>query len=329
MSNIRNRFAEAGELTRRFPETLRLLAAGQVSWPQAKALVALTSPLSDEHARRVQDMVLARMPSQSDARARAAIRRAILVVDPDGEADRHSEQTKRRRVELRPEAHGMATLSIFTKAETARAMLNAVDAHCAKKEQGDSRTLDQRRADIVAALVLTGDPSSSAAAPALVHVVVPVETLLGISDAPADLEGHGPIGARQARILATEPGSILRRLVTAPDGTLLHVDKETYRPDAAMAREVRAVHRTCTFPHCEMPASRSELDHRVSFRRGGRTVVINLGPLCHFHHDQKTRGLWHLRLEGDTIGFTSVRTGRTYTTEIEKYQVISDDELIE
>jgi hypothetical protein len=223
----------------------------------------------------------------------------------------------------------MATLSVFTEAETARAMLNAVDAHCVKAETGDNRTLDQRRADVFAAMVLAGGPSGTASVPALVHVVVPVETLLGISDAPAHLEGYGPIGARQARVLATEPGSILRRLVTAPDGTLLHVDRATYRPDAAMAREVRAVHRTCTFPHCDMPATRSELDHRISYRKGGRTVVINLGPLCHFHHDQKTRGLWHVRLDGDTIIWTSVRTGRTYTRKIEKYEVIDDDELIE
>ena len=62
-----------------------------------------------------------------------------------------------------------------------------------------------------------GRPGRGATA---LHVTVPAETLLGISEAPGELTGYGPIPASMARRLA--PGSIMRRLLTDPvSGTLL------------------------------------------------------------------------------------------------------------
>lgn len=328
---VKDLLSDAGALVRLFPETLAALSAGQVSWQQAQALVRVTANVSDEHARAVQDRVLPRMPTQSAARTRQHLRDSVHAIDPGGGAERQAQAAKRSRVELRPEDDGMATLSLYTKAETARAIFNKLDAHCKKRAKGDTRTLDLRRADALAALVLTGriKGSGSPRTPVMAHLVVNVETLAGLSDAPGQLEGYGSVPARVARLLATEHGSVWRRVFVNPTGALLAVDKYTYRPGAALDRYIRALCRTCNFPGCEMPARRCDLDHMHAFASGGCTDEDNLGPLCRKHHNEKTAGLWDIKPVNGSYVFTSLVTGHVYTSTPEPYPVVNDIDLIE
>jgi hypothetical protein len=291
------------------------------------------------------------MPEQNTAATRKALRRAVLVTDPDGAQQRHQRQAARRRLESRPEEDGMATVSLYTTAQTAVALMNAVSqyAQCSRA-RGDNRTLDQRRADALATLVLQGsggskdgggsrdggDAGSASGVrfnwtqhpdtrdvvrpAALVQVTVGVATLLGTDERPGDLHGYGPIDAAQARALAFAPGSVWRRLITAPDGTVLHVDPHNYRPPAALARLVRLRDQTCAFPGCAMPAPRCDLDHvepfnHVSPAAGGTTTLENLQALCRHHHGLKTARRWNAVREHATGTTTwTAPTGHSYIT---------------
>ncbi|MEW2017785.1 HNH endonuclease [Rhodococcus sp. NPDC076796] len=71
----------------------------------------------------------------------------------------------------------------------------------------------------------------------------------------------------------------------------------TYRPGARVVAFVRAAYRTCTFPNCDVPSARCQIDHLVPFdhddpERSGWTIVTNLQPVCVFHHQAKTSGAW-------------------------------------
>ena len=235
---VQSRLAECGALAERFPETLEALESGSVCWMQARALVEVTNPLEDEQARAVQDRVLARMPEQSVAATRKALRRAAQAVDPHASRLRHEQQRARRRLHLIPEEDGMATLALYTAAETATALYAAIDRHVRACPADDARSVDQRRADALASLVLAGagvpcsrtTQGTEITPAALVQITVSLDTLRGANDEPADLGGYGPITATQARALAFAPGSVWRRLITSPDGILLHTDPHTYRP---------------------------------------------------------------------------------------------------
>ncbi|MEU9805500.1 DUF222 domain-containing protein [Mycobacterium sp. NPDC050853] len=96
----------------------------------------------------------------------------------------------------------------------------------------------------------------------------------------------------------------------------------TYRPPAGLADGVRAAFPTCTFPGCSMSSSRCELDHIVEFDHdapmcGGWTIFENLHPVCHDHHDLKTRR--HLRATRMTDGSVrwAARTGDCGVTQPE------------
>ncbi|OAZ40639.1 HNH endonuclease [Microbacterium arborescens] len=186
---------------------------------------------------------------------------------------------------------------------------------------GDTRTIDQIRADVFSDLLLAGTPGLDLTATgdgdgalgairAHVQVVVSALTLMGQDEGPADLAGRSPIDAATARELAGKAASWDRLLTHPVTGTVLECD--TYRPTAAMVRLLRARDRHCRFPGCRQPAIRCELDHTIAASDGGATHVCNLANLCKRHHDVKHHTRWQVRqLAGGTLAWTSP-TGRVY-----------------
>ncbi|MDN8550177.1 hypothetical protein PUW81_013795, partial [Microbacterium sp. NM3R9] len=186
---------------------------------------------------------------------------------------------------------------------------------------GDTRTMDQVRADVFADLLLAGTPAldptangdgngTLGAIRAKVQVVVSALTLTGEDDGPADLVGRSPIDAATARELAGD-NTAWDRLLTHPvTGTVLECD--AYQPTAAMRRLLRARDRHCRFPGCRQPAIRCEIDHTHAASHGGATHVCNLAHLCKRHHDVKHHTRWRVKqLAGGLLVWTSP-TGRVY-----------------
>jgi hypothetical protein len=127
-----------------------------------------------------------------------------------------------------------------------------------------------------------------------VLITIPITTMMGLDDGPAELAGYGPVDAVQARALAW--GGTWQRMLTDPrDGTLLELGRTRYRPTAALAEHVRRRDRTCVWPGCPLPADLADLDHSRDFHRPpddggppGTTSHENLAPLCRNHHRLKS-----------------------------------------
>src|SRR5699024_4512726 len=145
--------------------------------------------------------------------------------------------------------------------------------------------------------VLDTDPVQETTSAYKLLVTVPVMTMLGRDDAPAMLEGTTPIPAELARELAAGQSTWTRILTDEARGTYLPVTPETYRPSAAMRRQLRLRHPVCAVPGCARPtATASEDDHILEYdhehpARGGPTSLANLHRLCWQHHQLKTAGL--------------------------------------
>ncbi|WP_191621866.1 HNH endonuclease signature motif containing protein, partial [Microbacterium caowuchunii] len=186
----------------------------------------------------------------------------------------------------------------------------------------DERTTDQIRADLLADMLLTTTPGADPYLPgdgdgglgairAVVQVTVPVLTLLGRSDLPADLTGTSPIDGPTARKLAgNAPG--LDRILTHPiTGAVLTTDR--YQPTADLKRFLRGRDHRCRFPGCRMTAIRSDIDHTRDYADGGPTEAGNLAHLCRGHHTLKHATPWRVRqLAGGVLEWTSP-AGLTYT----------------
>ncbi|BBE23207.1 hypothetical protein MN0502_20900 [Arthrobacter sp. MN05-02] len=152
---------------------------------------------------------------------------------------------------------------------------------------------------------------------ASINVTVPVLTLLGVDDAPADLEGYGPVPADIARRLAAHAPSFTRLLTHPETGAVLSVGRTTYAVPADLKKWLRVRDRTCRHPGCNVAASRCELDHTQPWSQQGTTTHENLAHLCRKHHMLKSEGIWHYRQsDAGTLTATSP-TGRTYISDPE------------
>ncbi|MGK3650395.1 DUF222 domain-containing protein [Pseudarthrobacter enclensis] len=137
------------------------------------------------------------------------------------------------------------------------------------------------------------DLSKIPAPKADVLVTVPVLTLLGSTDEPADLDGYGPIPAAMARrLVANGASSFYRVLVDPRDGAPLEIGRTSYRLTEAMKRWIRMRDGHCTFPGCTNPSTDNDTDHLTAWHHHGTTGVSNLAQLCPKHHRLKHNSGW-------------------------------------
>jgi hypothetical protein len=140
-------------------------------------------------------------------------------------------------------------------------------------------------------------PTCSCGGKQVAAVVVDLPTLLGLADNPGMIPGYGAVPAALARAMAWDRDWV--SWVTDP-GTRQVIDRGagTYRPSEKMLAFLAARDRTCGFPGCSRRAQDCDCDHVVNYALpGGRTVAVNLGPLCRQHHNAKTHGRWKLHYD--------------------------------
>lgn len=147
--------------------------------------------------------------------------------------------------------------------------------------------------------------------PVTVNLTLAATTAAGLDNQPGWLDGHGPIPAADARRLAAD--GTWRRILTDPvTGAVLDVGRTRYAPPQHLVDHVTFRDRTCTWPGCDQPAVRCELDHRIPYP-AGPTADHNLHPLCKQHHICKHHTPWRLRHTPTGTVYTSP-TGHTYAT---------------
>jgi hypothetical protein len=261
-----------------------------------------TINLTAEHAALVEGRVLPKAPSQTAAQLQAAIKKAIIAVDPDGAEQRHEDARKGRRVALNPEEDGMASRWALLPAPDAIAAFEWLTRFARGCGADDPRTMDERRADLAAEL-LSGrlrNPDLDLPTPVnpgkpLVQVLMPMTALFGLTDDPCELLGYGPITASMAREIAEN--AVWRRLLFDPEsGALLDHGRTTYTPPVALADFVKARDVYCRFPTCRRKVVNGELDHVRAYADGGSTSDTNLAGYCTRHHHLKhAGGGWQVR----------------------------------
>jgi uncharacterized protein DUF222 len=274
---------------------------------------------ADEQARavmrRLEEIVLPEAAGWSLGRLERETIAAVTLLAP---AYAHEQQqlALRSRSVSRPRSglddpHGQHMSEITARLATpeANAVWRTLDTYARTlRHHGDERTLDQLRADTFTHLILRGHPPTEIAGRegslewsavagfdryglrANIEVTVSLETLLGVSEAPAELEGH-PITAHQARALAFAAGSTWRRLVTDEHGHLLDYGSTRYAPPPPLKRHVRARDRYCRTPGCDRPAAGCDIDHLVP-HPAGPTAAGNLHCKCRRCHRLKHEGRW-------------------------------------
>lgn len=243
-----------------------------------------------------------------------AIRYRRLKFEQKSATQGFAEAFQKRAAWLRIDENGIGTLGASGAAHDLTACDYRLTLIARKRCQDpdDDRTLEQMRADTLRDLILgrltvtaldadlEADRTADGADPAttfaehevgdfarpVVHVTVPLSTLLGTTNEPGFLSGDHPVPAELLRLIAGDPSSTWYRLLTDDAGRFCDLSTRSYQPTPPIARGVVARDRHCVWPGCHRPAVRCELDHRLRFPLGA-TSPGNLDPLCHRHHMAK------------------------------------------
>ena len=232
----------------------------------------------------------------------------VTAIDPAGAMKRRRKAAEQDHgVFLNPVEPGTSEIRAVMPTAHADAVMQAVNtlAKDARFEVADGCiTRGQRRVAALVALTL-GDPGSvgqvtgpvqEAKLSVHVNVLVPLETIVGVSEQGGRI-GHTPCTADEITDLIAQAAlesSTIRRLVTDSAGCILDAGRRHYLASDLQKLVLRLRDQHCRFPGCNRPAERCEIDHAKPYDAGGLTDTCNLGPLCKHHHELKTAGYWHI-----------------------------------
>jgi hypothetical protein len=304
----------AYEMWERVPRVAEMLKAGQIDVRRAKTIVSGVQHLNVEVAQKVVDAIAPQAGDLTTGQLAAQLRKLCAQSDPDDAADRYREAIEERRVVVEANPSGTAhLLGMDLPPERVMAVSDRIDRIARKMKAADqSRSMDQLRADIFIDLL---EGRSTAVVGGVVDLRVDLDTLAGLTEAPGELAGYGPVVADVARRVASaRPRAEWRCTVTDHDGAVIWEGTTKRRPSTALRRGVERRYPTCVFPGCRMPARACDLDHRIPWGEGGVTCECNLAPLCRYHHRIRHEAGWTYdrRPRGDHV-WTSP-TGAVYTT---------------
>ena len=340
---MQRRMVEAEVLVSRFPAVLRAQSEGRISAAHARVIVDAGMHIDDETARDAYaEQVLAYAETESPNRVSRLARRIAERVQPRSLDERHRVARESRRVWVKDADDGMAELGLLGPAALVHGVFSRLTGMAERVQRGvspdgpdpegmtavavakgpeaaapDVRRVDEIRCDLALDLLLSGSPAGHDSIDGLlagivgqVSVTVPVLTLMGVDDMPAELDGRLPVDAATARRLAGAAAGWDRLLTHPVSGRLLAVDR--YRPSAELTRFLKARDQRCRFPGCGRAAIDCDIDHTRDAALGGATTVENLGDVCRRHHVLKHHSPWHVeQLGGGVLAWTSP-TGQVY-----------------
>jgi Domain of unknown function (DUF222) len=328
--------SDAQALYTRLPLIAALLGERRTDWRTVQLIIRRTDLIAGAELIARLDQSLANRignwHSWSRQRIINAVDAAVRAVDPDAARERRAAAEDERHIGINALDNGMAEIYGTVAAAAAATFDRRLSALAKQVCPTDPRTLDQRRADALAALAQNrrllcacGKPDCPASASAgdresdggraqvVINVVASEQTVLADSAHPGYLDGYGVIDADQVRELAAAASLLIANPLTNPAEAL------RYQPSAALERAIRCRDLTCRFPGCSRPASICDIDHTVPFNHespaaGGPTIAENLKCLCRQHHRLKTFGGWRdAQLTDGSVVWTSP-AGRIYRT---------------
>lgn len=341
---IEQRMAAAELLVDQFPAVWAAQGAGRISAAHSRVIVDAGSGIESPSDREMYSAVILPIAeAESPNRLRALARRVAERFAPTTVSKRHRRARSQRRAWVTDSEDGMAALHTHAPAALVHGMFDRLSqmAHALRNEnlrarrqaardcsefEPDDRTVDEIRADLLADLVLSGQPTGHdsedgllGAIDARIEITVPVTTLMdddahAAPDAdaapPAELDGRTPIDVDTARKMAGQTKGWDRVLTHPITGRVLAVDR--YRPSRHLRRHLRARDQRCRFPTCGIVARQCDLDHNHAASTGGATCETNLASFCRRHHVLKHHSPWHVEQKpGGVVEWTSP-TGRTY-----------------
>ncbi|MEV7527873.1 HNH endonuclease signature motif containing protein [Agrococcus sediminis] len=330
---IEQRMATAWQIVTELPAAHEAHKTGRISAGHLRVIEQATHPLridvdADPAERaRVERELVAIAETTTPARLRSRSKRIVDQALTQPLQQRHRVAMERRDVWMVDAGDGMVDIGARVPAVVGAGIFDRLTQAARGKPKDDPRTWDQFRADAFCELLLTGqtpdDLHATNALTATIAITIPATELLRDTDDadepqlrfPALLDGRVLVDAATVRALAADTAT-WERLFTHPV-TGLPVTVDTYTPNRAQRRWLRARDGRCRWPGCDNPVNRADLDHTIDHASGGPTSIENLAHLCRRHHTMKHATRWSVRQLPDGVLEWTTPLGRAIRDEPE------------
>jgi hypothetical protein len=173
------------------------------------------------------------------------------------------------------------------------ALRTALEPLAKRAGKGDHRKLDRRLGDALVDLSMHALDNGVPSLRTHLQVTTSLETLLGLSGAPAaEMEFSLPISSKAVERLACDCS--VTRILLDSESMVIDLGRAKRVVSGSQSKALQVRDRGCTWPGCDRPATWTSAHHVVHWIHGGSTDLPNLVLLCYRHHWMVHEGNWQI-----------------------------------
>src|SRR5713101_879079 len=270
----------AGDQLQRLGESADALAMGEIGFAHF-ALIARTAAAVG--GRFDEAELLRKARKLNIFPFRNACLHARHAANPERFVNEEKEGVEARSLTLTTGDDGVVLVQGLLDKVGGAALRTALEPLAKRAGTYDDRDRERRMADALVDLSMHALDNGVPNRRPHLQVTTSLETLLGLSGAPAaEMEFSLPISAKAVERLACDCS--ITRILLDSDSMVIDVGRAKRKIPAATSKALKVRDRGCVWPGCDRPATWTSGHHLVHWIRGGPTNLPNLALLCFRHH---------------------------------------------
>jgi hypothetical protein len=279
-----------GEQLARLDKSVSAVAGGEIGFAHV-VHIARTSAKVGEKLDEVRLLHHAR--DESVARFRNTCLHAVHAADARAVVEEEKEGVEARSLHLYTADDGCVLVKGILDKVGGAALRTALEPLAKRAGKDDDRNYDRRLGDALVDLAVHALDSGAPNQRPHLQVTTSLETLLGLTGAPAaEMEFSLPISAKAVERLACD--CTVTRILLGSDSTVIDVGRAKRVISGPQRKALRVRDQGCVWPGCDRPASFTSGHHLAHWIHGGPTDLSNLCLLCFRHHRMVHEGEWQI-----------------------------------
>jgi hypothetical protein len=280
----------AGQQVEHLGQSSKAMADGEIGFAHF-ALIARTSAAVGE--RLDEAKLLGQARKQTIARFHDSCYHARHAADPKGCAADEAQGVEARSLTFANGDDGMLHVNGMLDKVGGAAVRAALEPLAQRTGKDDDRCRERRVADALVDVCTHALDNGVPGRRAHLQVTTSLETLLGLSGAPAaEMDFSLPISAKAVERLACD--CTVTRVLLGSDSTVIDVGRAKRVISGSQGKALKVRDRGCVWPGCDRPAPWTSAHHLVHWVNGGPTDLSNLALLCYRHHWMVHEGEWQI-----------------------------------